>query len=65
MPSDFVVFMTERLATYRFVRDPAGDWNQYVRSLGDWQFHDNVGEPTVAAYFKDATNEVFVKKAAE
>lgn len=65
MPSDFVVFMTERMATYRFVRDPAGDWNQYVRSLGDWQFYDNVVESTVTAYFEDLTNEVFVNKAAE
>lgn len=62
MPGDFVVFMTERMATYRFVRDPAGEWNQYVRSLGDWQFYDNVGESTVASFFADETNEVFIKK---
>jgi hypothetical protein len=60
MPDDFVVFSSERITVFRFIRTGPDNWDQRIRRLSGWDFHDNVGDSTAKDAFECKAHEIFV-----
>lgn len=61
VPNDFVVFSSERITVFRFIRLGPDNWEQHIRRLSGWDFHDNVGESTAKEAFDCGHNQVFFR----
>jgi hypothetical protein len=61
MPDDFVVFSSELISVFRFIRIGPDNWEKQVRRAGGWFYTDNVGDSSAKDAFDCGYNEVFFR----